>query len=570
MTYDVAKLGPARAAALELADVAAGICEKYGLRYTLLNETLWGAAEVGGFLPWAATVQLGMLYDDFVVFLEKCKTELEGTHYYIVHSRNCYQFDEVYVRLQKRSGVVLPRGREADQVYYDYFIDIIPIFYAGSTKKEVRAMHNRFVYYYKLLQARKQPPDLLKLSWLPRIIKNEYYYRRRTDDVFPKMEECVKRYGAIPTKYVLIPSLSRQTGVVKLAQTYRESTFLDFSGRRYRVIGRYAEWLREMYDNKTRRRLARAVVNRAMLEGPTLLRRVQLIGLEMLVEFDRLCRKHDLVYTLAFGTLLGAVRHRGFIPWDDDVDVLMPLEDYERFLELAPEEMDTDRFFLRTQETDKDCNLVFATLKRNNTIYCKANRDRFDTHLGVTMDIFPLFNGPNSRVIHRVQDRMCRILKTIIWAHMGAEGEKDPLKRWFYTQLAKIPHKRAYALHRKISQMQKRKTGKYFHVSAGRNPFDRAYNKSDCYEDRVELEFEGHMFFAPKNYTEVLAYIYSDEYERYPLLKHRVAKHMPGIIDIGDLFRDYRFEPEETDLDQEVISVGENAAELTANFEKVC
>ena len=85
MTYDVAKLGPARAAALELADVAAGICEKYGLRYTLLNETLWGAAEVGGFLPWAATVQLGMLYDDFVVFLEKCKTELEGTHYYIVH-----------------------------------------------------------------------------------------------------------------------------------------------------------------------------------------------------------------------------------------------------------------------------------------------------------------------------------------------------------------------------------------------------------------------------------------------------------------------------------------------------
>ena len=72
---------------------------------------LFGVLRSRGFLPWAATVQLGMLYDDFVALLEKCKTELEGTHYYIVHSRNCYQFDKVYVRLQKRSGVVLARGR---------------------------------------------------------------------------------------------------------------------------------------------------------------------------------------------------------------------------------------------------------------------------------------------------------------------------------------------------------------------------------------------------------------------------------------------------------------------------
>ena len=185
------------------------------------------------------------------------------------------------------------------------------------------------------------------------------------------------------------------------------------------------------------------------------------------------------------------------------------------------------------------------------------------------MDIFPLFNGPNSHAIHRVQDRMCRILKTIIWAHMGAEGEKDPLKRWFYTQLAKIPHKRAYALHRKISQMQKRKRESISMCLPVEilliEPTIRVIATKIVYSN-----LEGHMFFAPKNYTEVLAYIYSDEYERYPLLERRVAKHMPGIIDIGDLFRDYRFEPEETDLDQEVISVGENAAELTANLEKVC
>jgi lipopolysaccharide cholinephosphotransferase len=533
------ELEPFRKAAIELADVAATICERYGLGYTLLNESLWGAAEVSGFLPWSAGIQLGMLYDDFVVFLEKCKTELTGTDYYIADAQNCPHFDEVYVRLQKRSGVVLPMGREADQVYYDYFIDIIPIFYAGNTTKELRNMYNRFSYYYKCLHARKRPPDLFKISKIPRIVKNMYYYRQRDSDTYSEMMRYLARYGTVSTKYVLIPSLFRQTGVVRCAETYRQSTMLSFEGRRYHVPTKYEEWLREVYRGRTRKSLSRSVVNRAVLEGPPLVRRVQLVGLEMLVEFDRICRRHNLVYTIAFGTLLGAVRHRGFIPWDDDVDVLMPIDDYERFLDVAAEELDGDRFFLRTQETDTDCNLVFATIKRNNTVYCKANRDKYDTHLGVPMDIFPLYHGSNSRVVHWVQDRMCKMLKTVVWAHMGAEGEPVALKRWFYTQLAKIPHKRAYAWHRKIANWQKQGTGKYFYVAGIRNPFGKAYNKSVCFDDRIQLEFEGHMFYAPRNYEEILSYVYSEEWARYPRLSHRVAKHLPGLIDIGNLFIDY-------------------------------
>lgn len=68
---------------------------------------------------------------------------------------------------------------------------------------------------------------------------------------------------------------------------------------------------------------------------PKILRKAQLIMLDMLVEFDAICQKHNLKYWLDSGTLLGAVRHKGFIPWDDDIDLSMPVEDYRRFKEIA-------------------------------------------------------------------------------------------------------------------------------------------------------------------------------------------------------------------------------------------
>ena len=75
------------------------------------------------------------------------------------------------------------------------------------------------------------------------------------------------------------------------------------------------------------------------------LRKAQLIMLDMLVEFDAICKKHNLKYWLDSGTLLGAVRHQGFIPWDDDIDLSMPVEDYNRFKEIATSELSEDIFF---------------------------------------------------------------------------------------------------------------------------------------------------------------------------------------------------------------------------------
>ena len=81
------------------------------------------------------------------------------------------------------------------------------------------------------------------------------------------------------------------------------------------------------------------------LKGDTVLRQAQLVMLRILRVFDAICTKHSLTYWLDAGTLLGAARHGGFIPWDDDIDVMMPLSDYEKFCTLAEKELPFDMFF---------------------------------------------------------------------------------------------------------------------------------------------------------------------------------------------------------------------------------
>lgn len=90
---------------------------------------------------------------------------------------------------------------------------------------------------------------------------------------------------------------------------------------------------------------------------------VQHIELEILKKIDEVCKKHNINYWLDSGTLLGAVRHQGFIPWDDDIDIGMLREDYEKFLKVAQKDLGDD-YFLQTRSTDKNYPLVFAKVRK--------------------------------------------------------------------------------------------------------------------------------------------------------------------------------------------------------------
>lgn len=122
-------------------------------------------------------------------------------------------------------------------------------------------------------------------------------------------------------------------------------------------------------------------------QGETELRSCQLVMLRLLKVFDKVCRDAALRYWLDSGTLLGAVRHGGFIPWDDDVDVKMPIEDYRRFLEIAPAALPYD-IFLQTKETDPAHPVSWAKL-RDRFSFMDDPGGPFEYSQGIPIDIFP-------------------------------------------------------------------------------------------------------------------------------------------------------------------------------------
>lgn len=139
-------------------------------------------------------------------------------------------------------------------------------------------------------------------------------------------------------------------------------------------------------------------------EGNTPLRQMQLVEVRLLKIVDYICRKHGLTYMLFWGSLLGAVRHKGFIPWDDDIDVWMSESDCRKFVKVAAEELPND-VFLQTCKTDDSYTLPWIKLRDNySSVYTNVEEFNARHHVGISLDIFPFVAYPkDSRIIRKLQ-----------------------------------------------------------------------------------------------------------------------------------------------------------------------
>ena len=117
------------------------------------------------------------------------------------------------------------------------------------------------------------------------------------------------------------------------------------------------------------------------------LRRLQLVQLELLDELDRVCRKNGIPYMLDGGTMIGAVRHKGFIPWDDDIDVAMLREDYER-LKGVQSDFDSGKCFFQDDSTDPEYRWGYGKLRRKGTSFIRLGQEHLKQKDGVFIDIF--------------------------------------------------------------------------------------------------------------------------------------------------------------------------------------
>ncbi len=266
------------------------------------------------------------------------------------------------------------------------------------------------------------------------------------------------------------------------------------------------------------------------------LEKVQQILLGYLLEIDRICKKHGIKYFLAGGTLLGAIRHHGFIPWDDDADVMMLREDYDKFQKVAQQEL-PDNIFMQIPETEKGNYNPFTKLRINNTMFATEFTSHFmDMHNGIFFDVLAHDKTGNHRWSRKLHLMVTMLARSVVFNKWGdtdikGGGAHPVVCRIVDRVKYLIPMRFAlWAQNRSLEFFKNRKSD-YLYDGMGRN-LSRGAFPAKWLEEAVYVDFEGYPFPVPKEYDKYLTYLYGDYMQMIPVSQRRTS-HSIVLMDLG-------------------------------------
>lgn len=244
--------------------------------------------------------------------------------------------------------------------------------------------------------------------------------------------------------------------------------------------------------------------------SPDELKKLQRIELEMLIEVDRICRKYDIKYSLDGGTLLGAVRHKGFIPWDDDIDVIMLREEYNKFFDACKKELDSKRFFLQDYRTDPYYIFGYEKIRRLGTEFIRLGQEHLKNKTGVFIDIFVADNVPDNLIMRKLHLFACFIIRKVLYSNIGKISEKNFFVRQWYKLLSLIPRDFSFYIRNVLANVCNRNRTELVRHMTHNYRISRYGMPRVCFDDFIELEFEKYKFKAFKNYDLYLTKLYGD------------------------------------------------------------
>lgn len=265
------------------------------------------------------------------------------------------------------------------------------------------------------------------------------------------------------------------------------------------------------------------------------LRELQLYRLDVMEDITSICDKHGIQYILHYGTLLGAIRHNGYIPWDDDIDIAVPWNDYLKLLDILKRDY-SEKYFAQNIWTEPKFPLLWTQVRVNGTTNMPVNYYNYDIHWGMCIDIFPLVAAGEDEQTRRKMEKAIGTVSALLAKEFSDMISEKPSGRR-QKMINMIPSRVRRLAVNAILKKYARDPEKNGLVSPLQAP-----KKVNAYSDILVTEkhlFEGRLFSIPKGYDSVLRTQYGDYMTPPPEDQRCGHEGALGMI-INDVNRDYR------------------------------
>lgn len=272
------------------------------------------------------------------------------------------------------------------------------------------------------------------------------------------------------------------------------------------------------------------------------IRRIQEKSLEMALYFKKICDENQLLFYFCGGCCIGSIRHEGFIPWDDDVDVFMPRKDYEKLKKIWKRKADTSRYAIENSDEKHIDHNLFLNIRDNTTTFIRPYQTELDISHGLILDVLPLDGCPSNRFRRKLQ-LIWAMIYSIYRAQLIPENHGKLMAFIGRIALGLIPsEKMRYRIwHLAEKQMTKYRIEDCEYVTelcAGVHYMKNEYPKK-AFEKAVLKRFEGYDMPVPAGYDDYLRIAFGD-YMTLPPKEKQVAHHDVIICDLDRSYKEYR------------------------------
>lgn len=257
------------------------------------------------------------------------------------------------------------------------------------------------------------------------------------------------------------------------------------------------------------------------------LQKLQKAELDILKQIHKFCITYDIKYSLYAGTALGAVRHQGFIPWDDDIDIVMTREEYIKFVKQWNQNS-IDGYFMENTETDVECSINHTKIRKDGTLLLSKGEDESQGHHGIWVDIFVFDKIKKGFWVEKFI--YYNGIKRVLMTRGNRRNKSDSLiKKILKGTLSLIPNEiRRKQLQKANAKIQQYNylTDDFWWADLSAIQYMKVHFPKELTEEYDQIIFEKENFFIFKNYDILLTTEYGD-YMELPPKEERVCKHNP-------------------------------------------